>query len=102
MTPQEEIRMNKKDIVKELSVKHNITNDKMKDILNDFIGLIGDELSKRNKVQLPGFGTFESREVKERMSRNPQTGESILVPAHFSPKFKPGKQLKNKVYGENN
>lgn len=92
--------MNKNDMIRELSAKYDVPVEKTKHILNDFLNWIGDEMAGRNRVQLTGFGTFEAREVNERTSRNPHTGEEIIVPAHYSPKFKAGKQLKEKVAGK--
>jgi DNA-binding protein HU-beta len=44
-----------------------------------------------------GFGTFRVIKRKARVGRNPQTGETIQIPAKKVPKFVPGKNLKNKV-----
>ena len=49
------------------------------------------------KVQIVGFGTFEVRDRKEKLSKNPQTGETITVPAKKAPAFKAGKALKDAV-----
>ena len=50
-----------------------------------------------DKVQLVGFGTFEIRDRKEKESKNPRTGEKIIVPAKKAPAFKAGKALKDAV-----
>lgn len=54
-------------------------------------------MAKDEKVQFIGFGTFEVRERAERKGRNPQTGETITIPATKVPAFKPGKELKQAV-----
>ncbi|HBQ43087.1 MAG TPA: DNA-binding protein, partial [Lactobacillus acetotolerans] len=56
-----------------------------------------DNLSKGDKVQLIGFGTFEVRHRAARKGRNPQTGAEIQIPASEVPAFKPGKALKEAV-----
>lgn len=61
------------------------------------INNITESLATGNKVQLPGFGTFEVRERGERMGRNPKTKESMVVPASKAPAFKAGKALKDRV-----
>ncbi|RBW68214.1 HU family DNA-binding protein [Bacillus taeanensis] len=58
---------------------------------------ISNTLSKEEKIQLVGFGTFETRERAARTGRNPQTGEEIQIPASKVPAFKPGKELKEAV-----
>ena len=57
------------------------------------------EISKKDKVQVVGFGTFEVRDRKEKESKNPRTGEKIVVPAKKAPAFKAGKALKDAVNG---
>ncbi|MCT7694061.1 MAG: HU family DNA-binding protein, partial [Lactobacillus iners] len=58
---------------------------------------VKETLSKDEKVQLIGFGTFEVRERAARKGRNPQTGAEIEIPASKVPAFKPGKALKEAV-----
>lgn len=60
-------------------------------------GIIADELRSGAKVQITGFGTFETRKRGARMGRNPRTGERIQIPASVSPAFRPGKGLKDGV-----
>ena len=51
------------------------------------------------KVQLVGFGTFETVKRAAREGRNPQTGAVVKIKASRSPKFKAGKALKDFVKG---
>ncbi|MDX1661470.1 MAG: HU family DNA-binding protein [Gemmatimonadota bacterium] len=60
-------------------------------------GIIASEIKQGNRVQITGFGTFESRERKARKGRNPQTGEEIQIKATKYPAFKAGKGLKDRV-----
>lgn len=89
--------MNKNEIIREIAYKQGVSIEVTKEIVEQFIELIGDKMAKREKIQIAGFGTFEARFVNERNSRNPQTGEKLTIPGHFSPKFKPGKALKEKI-----
>ncbi len=57
-------------------------------------GLIAAELASGGKVTVSGFGTFEVRQRKARVGRNPQTGETLEIPASRAPAFRPGKPLK--------
>jgi len=54
-------------------------------------------LSNGEKVQLIGFGTFETRNRSGRVGRNPQTGKTINIPATKVPAFKAGNKLKEAV-----
>lgn len=49
------------------------------------------------RVQLPGFGTFESRERSARTGRNPRTGEEIAIAASVAPAFKPASAFKQRL-----
>jgi DNA-binding protein HU-beta len=65
--------------------------------LNAVLDSITSTLASGDKVTLPGFGTFETRERAARSGRNPQTGESIEIAASTAPAFKAGAQLKQAV-----
>ena len=54
-------------------------------------------MKNKGKVQLVGFGTFETTERAARTGRNPQTGETIEIKASTAPKFKAGKALKDAI-----
>jgi DNA-binding protein HU-beta len=56
-------------------------------------------LADGDKVTIPGFGTFEVRARAARTGRNPQTGESIAIPASRIAAFKPASALKQAVNG---
>jgi nucleoid DNA-binding protein len=60
-------------------------------------GFIAATLSSGGKVAIAGFGTFETRERKARMGRNPRTGEAIQIPARKAPAFHAGKTLKDEI-----
>jgi nucleoid DNA-binding protein len=66
-------------------------------MVDDVFELIADGLTKGEKIDLRGFGTFSVRESAARTGRNPQSGEPIQIPARRVPAFKPGKELKDKV-----
>lgn len=60
-------------------------------------GIVTKTLQRKNKVQITGFGTFETRKRSARMGRNPQTGEKIRIPATVTVNFRAGKGLKDAV-----
>ena len=62
-----------------------------------FVDAVKDAVKKNDKVQLVGFGTFESRKREAREGKNPQTGEKIKIAACNSPAFKPGKGFKDYI-----
>lgn len=56
-----------------------------------------DAMSKGEKIQLVGFGSFQVRAKRARKGRNPQTGSEIVIAARKVLKFKPGKALQQAV-----
>lgn len=60
-------------------------------------GVIAKALKKGQKVQITGFGSFETRKRKARTGRNPRTGATIKIPATRAPSFRAGKGLKDAV-----
>ena len=88
---------NKAELVSEVASKTNLTKKDVTAAVDALFGSIQEDLSKGNKVQLIGFGTFEVRHRAARKGRNPQTGKEIEIPASKVPAFKPGKALKDAV-----
>lgn len=62
-----------------------------------FMEAVSGALTKGDKVQLVGFGTFSVGDRKERKGHNPKTKEEIVIPASKVPKFSAGKALKDAV-----
>jgi DNA-binding protein HU-beta len=65
--------------------------------LFDDKGIIAGELKKGAKVQITGFGNFETRRRKARTARNPRTGRAMTIKASVAPVFRAGKGLKDLV-----
>ncbi len=91
--------MNKAELVAALAQKANVTKKDAEGVLNAFIDTVSAELKKGEKVQLVGFGTFETVKRAARKGMNPQTKKAITIPATKAPKFKAGKALKDVVAG---
>ena len=89
--------MNKTELVAALAEQAEMTKKDAERALTAFTEVVAKELKKGEKIQLVGFGTFEVSERAARDGRNPQTGETMKIAASKSPKFKPGKALKDEV-----
>ena len=87
--------MNKTELITAMAEQAELSKKDAEKALKAFVDIIGEELTKGEKVQLVGFGTFEVSERPEREGRNPQTGEAMKIAASKSPKFKAGKALKD-------
>lgn len=62
--------------------------------VNAVFEALGQAFAAEEKVQIMGFGTFETRKRAARQGRNPATGESIEIPASKTLVFKASKALK--------
>jgi len=89
--------MTKQDLVEALAKKEKISKTQASGCLNTLLDEITSSLKKGKDVVLTGFGTFKVSKRKARTGRNPQTGETIKIPARKVPTFKSGKGLKDAV-----
>ena len=89
--------MNKTELIAAVAEKAGLSKKDAEKALNATIDTIADALAAGDKVQLVGFGGFETKKREARMGRNPRTKETIQIPASCVPVFKAGKALKDKV-----
>ena len=89
--------MNKAELVSAVAEKADMSKKDAEKAVSAVFATIEQTLSQSEKVQLVGFGTFEVKDRAERTGRNPQTKETILIPAAKVPGFKAGKALKDAV-----
>ena len=89
--------MNKAELVSAMAEQTGLSKKVSEKALNNFINIVTEELENKEKVQLVGFGTFETRVRAARTGRNPQIKEEIKIAASTVPAFKAGKALKDKV-----
>lgn len=54
-------------------------------------------LSRGDRIEIRGFGSFALNFRPPRLGRNPKTGEKVDVPARYVPHFKAGKELRECV-----
>lgn len=92
--------MNKSELITSMAEKCELSKKDTEKALNAFVETVQETLTKGEKVQLVGFGSFEVRQRAERKGRNPQTKEEITIPAATVPVFRVGKALKDSVAGK--
>jgi integration host factor subunit beta len=67
------------------------------------VALVFDEISlalvRGDRVELRGFGAFSVKHRPSRVGRNPRTGDPVPIEEKFSPFFKPGKELRDRLNG---
>jgi nucleoid DNA-binding protein len=80
--------MNKTDLIKVVAEKNNYPYYSTKKTIETFLEEVKRETIESGRMAFGGFGTFKRYVSKERKGRNPQTGESIIIPSKTSIKFK--------------
>ena len=90
--------MNKSDLIAAVAAKTGSTKKDAEATINAFVDVVTETLVKGDKVQLVGFGTFETRERAARQGRNPRDPQQVInIPASKAPVFKAGKVLKEAI-----
>ena len=89
--------MNKTQVIEAVAAKTGMKKKAAEEAVNAFLSTIEEALAQGEKVQLVGFGTFETKERASRMGRNPATGEALEIAASKHPAVTAGKALKETI-----
>lgn len=90
--------MNKSDLVQYVAGQlPNLAAKDVEIIVNTIFDSMTRSLTKGDRIEIRGFGSFEVRVRKPRQGRNPKTGQQVAVGRRRVPFFKVGKELKDKV-----
>ena len=87
--------MNKTELIATAAENSGMTKKDTERVLNAAIDAVTAALVKGDKVQLSGFGIFETKNREARIGRNPHTKQAIEIPATRVPAFKASKSLKD-------
>ncbi|MBQ9980802.1 MAG: HU family DNA-binding protein [Oscillospiraceae bacterium] len=91
--------MNKSELIAAVAEKAALSKKDSEKAVNAAVEAITEALKAGEKVQIVGFGAFEVKQRAARTGRNPQTKQTIEIPASKTPVFKAGKALKDAVEG---
>ena len=89
--------MNKGELVANIAETGDMTKVAAGKALDSVLAHMAKAMKRGERVTLAGFGSFRVVERAEQKGRNPQTGQSIVIPAHNVVKFRPGKKLSSRV-----
>ena len=89
--------MNKTELISACAESTGLSKKDSERVLNAAIDAITAALVKGEKVQISGFGIFETKDREARVGRNPHTKETIEIPATRVPGFKASTALKHSV-----
>lgn len=87
----------KKSLVERISGNTGLTQVDTTIIIEAFLVAISESLQKGNNIEIRGFGRFKIKEKKERIARNPRTGETVKVEAGFKPMFEASDELRRRT-----
>jgi DNA-binding protein HU-beta len=89
--------MTKSQVVSHLAGKSGLQKKVVAELLAELVGLATKECKSSGQFVIPGLGKAVKAHRKERMGRNPQTGEAIKIPAKTVVKFRLAKAFKDSV-----
>ncbi|HYA87008.1 MAG TPA: integration host factor subunit beta [Nitrospirota bacterium] len=93
--------MTKAELVDKIAEKKpGLTRKQVEVVVNTVLDGIKEALSREDKVEIRGFGSFRIRHRRAKEGRNPKTGETVQVPSKKVPFFKAGKEMREMVDGK--
>lgn len=90
--------MIKSELIANLAAKMtHLPEKQVTDAVNHILELMSNALIEGNRIEIRGFGSFSLHYRPPRNAHNPKTGEKVITEAKYSPHFKPGKELRERV-----
>ena len=89
--------MNKAELINAVAAAADVSKKDAEAVITAAVDTITAALQEGEKVQLVGFGSFETKKRAARTGLNPRTGAAVEIPASTVPTFKAGKALKDAV-----
>jgi len=90
-------RMTQSEVLNHFAEKFDLKRAQAKEFFEELANLASHEVKRNGEFVLPGFGKLVLSERKAREGRNPQTGETIQIPAKTTLKFRLSKGMKDTV-----
>jgi len=89
--------LTRKDITKKLHARLGLSKNLLRNILDNFFESLISELIIKKKIKISSFGTFEIKNKKERIGRNPKNKVEFKISSRKIIKFKPSNIIKKKL-----
>ncbi|MBR2606960.1 MAG: HU family DNA-binding protein [Bacteroidaceae bacterium] len=88
--------MNNKEFISKLAKKTGFSSSKTATDIETLVATMIERLKENDQINISGFGVFEVKMRRERVSVNPKTGQRMLIPPKLVPAFRPSSKLKDK------
>lgn len=90
--------MNKSDLIECICADQKLFTEKdIKLAVNSIMEQMSQALIEDDRIEIRGFGSFAVHKLMPYTGRNPKTGEVVALGKRHIPRFKPGKELRDKV-----
>jgi nucleoid DNA-binding protein len=84
----------KQDLVQRAASQSRVSQAKVRQVMDEFLLVVGEDLQAGQTIEIRGFGTFHSRKRQPRPARNPRTGEVVALGERMVPLFKFSNELR--------
>lgn len=91
------MRINRADLIQQLAEHYGYTKKGAASVIDDFTSVILNNLEHGNEVTVRNLGKFGCTMRAQRTRTKNETGERVVIPAHFIPKFSPSQQMRVSV-----
>ncbi len=89
--------LNRSELIEAISADTEESKAVINRVMDSFMRQVQETVAAGGGVKLTGFGKFERTDVSQRKGRNPNSGETIVLPATKRPRFTPGAGFKDAV-----
>lgn len=88
------MKIKRADLIQQLAENYGYSKKAATQVVDDFTNIIIDNLEGGNIVLLRNFGCFDILKREQRSCPNPISGEKIVIPAHYIPRFYPSNRMR--------
>jgi integration host factor subunit beta len=92
--------MNRSELIESVARTHNLPRKQAEAAVNTVFQSLFDAICRSERIEIRGFGSFTTRAYEAYVGRNPRTGDPVEVPPKRLPFFRVGKELRERVTGE--
>ena len=90
----------KSQLIEAVAERGGLTRKKAELVVNTIFSSMENALIRGDRIEIRGFGSFKTKHYPPYIGRNPKTGEPIPVAAKVLPVFKVGRELRERVHGD--